>query len=199
MMKWNIPQRLSVVLLIGALAGCGEMGSGTAPETASGDESGHDHDHDHDHADESGHDDHGDHGDHGDDVHTAQYGGQLVELGDHVANVEIVFDADTGSVSVFGLDSHAENPVRMAAPSLAVVIESDALDEPLEVELPAIENLLTGETVGDTSEFTGEFAALQDLDKIHVTIPEIELKGARFTNIEAHVHATDADNHDHDE
>ena len=152
--------------------------SGSAPkddaQAAMAEESGeHDHDHDHDHGD--------------DHVHTPMFGGTLVELGDHEANLEIAFDGETGTLTLYTLDAHAENPVRLEAESVDVVVEVEDA-EPMTLSLAAIADPLTGETVGDTAKFEATDEALVGLDHFDVTVPAITLRGATYTDVHYHHH-----------
>ncbi|MBN8247777.1 MAG: hypothetical protein J0L84_10080, partial [Verrucomicrobia bacterium] len=40
-------------------------------------------------------------------AHQPKYGGTLIELGEHEGNVELVFDAAAGRLSLYVLDAHA--------------------------------------------------------------------------------------------
>ncbi len=56
-------------------------------------------------------------------VHEAPHGGALHEIGDHFANVELLFDSRQGKLTLFVLGSHAETAVRIKQKSLAVEVE----------------------------------------------------------------------------
>ena len=62
-------------------------------------------------------DSHADHAHRG-HVHTAPHGGVLIEVGDHQYNLEFVHDRSAGSLTVYVLDAHAENFVRVALAAL---------------------------------------------------------------------------------
>jgi hypothetical protein len=168
--RWVTLLLLSSLPLVGT--GCGDRG--------------HDHahgDHDHEHGDhEHGDHEHGDH-EHGHDEgsdhrHEPTRGGTLIELGDHVAHVELVLDAQTGQLTLFSLDAHAEQPVRLAAPGLAVELETPG--GPLALTLVPRASALTGETVGDTSEFALTDPRLVGLAELRGRIPVLETRGQRF-------------------
>ncbi len=113
-------------------------------------------------------------------VHAAPRGGTLVELGDHEANVELLLDASAGRLTAYLLDAHAENPIRESAAALHCRVTSvrDAAGQRAvdwELALLPIANVLTGETVGSTSEFAAQDDRLRGLhtatglfDKLHV-------------------------------
>lgn len=129
--------------------------------------------------------------DSGGHAHAAPHGGTLVELGDHEANIEFVFDSAAGKLTVFVLDAHAENPIRLSMESLGIQFAYEESDGVIQGELTAVESALTGETVGDTSEFSAAINALQGREHVDVRIPEITIRGARYTDVTAHLHPID--------
>ena len=97
---------------------------------------GHGHDHGHDHGDGDGH------------HHVAPHGGVLVELGENeFAHVELLHDPEEGRLTVWLLDGAAEAAVRSTQESLVFQREG------AEFTLAAQASSLTGETVGDSSQF----------------------------------------------
>jgi hypothetical protein len=83
--------------------------------------------------------------------HQPQRGGRLVEIGAHVAQVEIVHDREAGTLAAYIMDGHASRAVRLPAKSLRVRIEFGG--EEFTFDLKPVADALTGETVGDTSRF----------------------------------------------
>jgi len=154
------------VLLL--LAGCG--GEHTHDREHGGEdhdhthEEAHDHDHDHDH----GH------------SHEPPHGGVMIELGDHVAHAEFVFDPDAGSLRAYFLDGEAEGGLRMTAETIPVTITPEE-GEPFTVELAAQANELTGETAGDTSEFAVTDDRLQGLSSFNGVF-SASARGMSFTD-----------------
>ena len=130
------------------------------------DHDGHDHGHDHDHGAAA-------HGEEG-HAHTAPHGGVLVPVGGGGANVEVVHDAEAGSLDLFLLDGCAENPVRCAQESLVVQL-GDA-----RFELPARASELTGETVGDTSQFSLTDEGLKGATLAGAQLSVLEILGQRL-------------------
>ena len=117
---------------------------------------------------------------HAEHVHTAPHGGTLIEIGDHAYNLELVRDNTAGKLTAYVLDGHAEDFVRIAAPTLELVAMPGGKFTPL--TLKAVANPGTGETVGNTSQFevqadwlktTGSFAG----------IFTIEIKGTVFKDV----------------
>lgn len=84
-------------------------------------------------------------------AHEPKYGGILVELGNHEGNVEVVLDPAAGRLTLYVLDAHAENFVRLPVSSIAVV--ADAPGGPRTLNLQPVANTATGEKAGDTSQF----------------------------------------------
>jgi hypothetical protein len=128
---------------------------------------GHDHDHD---------DDHGHH-------HEPPHGGTLVALGDHVAHVELVLNSDAGKLTLYTFDGEAETAVRIPGGAVSLQVVPEGADAPIELELIGVANSLTGETAGDTSEFTVTDDALKGLKQCAVVIPSITIRGATFNDV----------------
>ena len=120
---------------------------------------------------------------HGGHAHTPLFGGQLVEIGDHYANIEFLFDADTGTVTVYTLDAHADYVQRVAHPYLDLLITPEGVESPILVQLHAVEDPLSGETVGDASKFEGTAPELVGLTAFHAVISQLTIRGGEFENI----------------
>ena len=129
----------------------------------------------HDHA---GHD-HSEHA--GEHVHVAPRGGQLVVLAEETAHVEVLFDAATGRLSLYVLGPHAETPVRVTHEALDVTLTIDGT--PTTVQVPAVGSELTGETVGDTSEFSANVEALQGVQAFEGRIASLTARGTTYTDV----------------
>lgn len=129
---------------------------------------GHDHGHGHDH----------DHDHHHDPVHE---GGQLVELGDHLGQFEAVLDVEAGTLSFWVWDAHCENAVRLPDESLAAEVTIG--EETFTLACAAQESTLTGETVGDSSEFSAQDDRLKGIEKAEVKVPSLNFKGATYEDL----------------
>ena len=92
-----------------------------------------------------------DHSAHAKHMHTAPHGGSLIELGEHAFNLELVRDAAAGKLTAYILDGHAENFVRISAPSFEIFATVAGAKQKL--TLLAVANVATGEKVGATSQF----------------------------------------------
>jgi len=115
--------------------------------------------------------------------HEAPHGGALVEVGDHVASIEFVFESASGMLTAYVFDAHADNPVRLTGGTLFVEIELDGNDEYIPLELRGVANSLTGESETNTSQFRGTERALRGLSEFGGTIPSIVVRGTAFEEI----------------
>lgn len=150
-----------VLLLAG---GCDRSAQGGS---AGGAAKAHDHSHDHDH-------------DHG---HKAPHGGVLIELGDHAASVEIVFDAAAGKLTLYTFDGCAENTARIKQDTVAVRVTPTGKNEARELKLAARENALTGEKPGDAAEFAATDDSLKGATALDGVIAKIEIKGQGYSDV----------------
>ena len=118
-------------------------------------------------------------------VHKAPHGGALHEVGDHFANVELLFDSEQGKLTLYVLGSHAETAVRIKQKSLAVEIEipEKVQAKNIQMALEARADPLSGETVGDSSVFTGASDKLEGLERFLIEVKEIEIRGERFSGL----------------
>lgn len=129
----------------------------------------------HDHADHAGEPHSDAH------VHTAPRGGALVVLAEETAHVEVLLDADSGRLSLYVLGPHAETPVRVAQESLEVQLTVGGAETT--VTLPAVGSELTGETVGDTSEFSANLDVLKGVEGFQGTITRISARGTTYEGV----------------
>tara|TARA_R110002126_G_scaffold60156_6_gene156911 strand:- start:3706 stop:4290 length:585 start_codon:yes stop_codon:yes gene_type:complete len=151
--------QIGMIYMTFGLGGCGH------------DAHGHDHDHEHEHeAPGIG------------EAHQPQHvGGFLVAASDHVANVEIVPNFEKGEMQVFLYDGCVEKSVRSEQAEIPITLQ--LADGPREFVAMAQANELTGETVGDTSEFLVKDDALKGAKHVTGTIQEVHFLGARYTNL----------------
>ena len=113
--------------------------------------------------------------------HRAPHGGVLVELGEEFAQVELLFDPDAGSLTAYVLDGDAEESVRLKQESLTVVFVDGG--SPQQLALHARADILTGETVGDSSEFSATAPSLVHRTSLKGRILEIAVKGQVFRDV----------------
>jgi hypothetical protein len=114
-------------------------------------------------------------------AHVAPHGGTLVEVGEHMFNIELVHDADAGRLTAYILDAHAENFVRLPIQGFAIIALVNGRRESL--PMAAVANPVTGETVGDTSEFSATAAWLKGKVACDAYIPAIDIRGTTFKDV----------------
>jgi len=132
------------------------------------DHHGHDHDHAHEHAEEGHH-------------HEAPHGGAAVVLGDEAFHLEFVHDPEAGALTAYVLDGHMENFVRVTNTALPLKILLQGKTNSL--ALQAVANNATGETVGDTSQFSANADWLKGATNFDAHIPTLEIRQQVFTNV----------------
>ena len=114
-------------------------------------------------------------------AHTAPHGGALIEVGEHAYNLELLRDSAVGKLTVWVLDGHAENFVRIKAAALEGTATVGSQKQ--SVSLKAVANPATGETVGDTSQFEAQADWLKGSLPVEVTFAAVEIKGRRFERL----------------
>lgn len=114
-------------------------------------------------------------------AHSAPHGGQLVELGDHHYNLELLLDADRGVMQAYVLDGHAENFVRASVPEF-VVTATVAGKRQLLLFKP-VANSVTGETTDSTSLYEAKADWLAGAKAFDGTLQAINVRGTVFTNV----------------
>ena len=154
-MKTLIP---SILVCIAALMGCRDPHAGHSHD---GDD--HDHAHAHSHA------------------HDAPHGGTGVELGEHQFHLELVREQEPGKLKVWVLDGHMENFVRVPAETFQ--IRAKVGEEQRLLELKAVGNEATGETVGNTSYFEVEADWLKEYGEFECELVDLSIKGISFKSV----------------
>jgi len=113
--------------------------------------------------------------------HAAPHGGVLVELGEHQYNLEFVRDSAAGRLTVYVLDGHAENFVRLAQPEIGIAVRRGDLGT--ELVLKAVANPATGETVGDTAQFEATVEFFAGTIPFDAVVKSVTLRGTKFENV----------------
>ncbi len=116
--------------------------------------------------------------------HTAPHGGTLVVLGDEFAHAEFVLEETTGKLTAYILDGEAEKPIRLTEKTIGLKINRLNSEQPLTLQLKAVANVLTGETEGDTSQFSGQLDELIGTAEFHAEIVSIAVKGQTFADVD---------------
>jgi hypothetical protein len=113
--------------------------------------------------------------------HKPPHNGTLVVFGNEFAHLELVLDPATGTLDGYLLDGEAENPIRAVEKSVALKLKTGA--SVFELTLRPVENKLTGETVGDTSQFQGQADGLKGLKEFDGWVGNVLVKGKVFNNV----------------
>ena len=115
--------------------------------------------------------------------HHAPHKGVLIVLGEEFAHLELVLDSDTGTLSAYSLDGEAENALPLVQKEILFKISPEKDAPVFELSLKAVENPLTGEVAGNTSEFSAQVDALKGVSKFTGTITEVTTKGQKFRGV----------------
>lgn len=151
--------------------------------------------HDHDHATEAGHAGHH-HAPgekcpgcdaaakvHAEHDHKPQRGGVLVELGEEVAQIELVLEASSGTLSAYVLTGCADKPQRLKQADIKIKTATG------ELVLAAQASTLSGEKVGDSALFVLSSPALKGLASLKGQIVHVEVAGLPFDGVPFEVSA----------
>lgn len=124
------------------------------------------------------------HADHEEHAHEAPHGGTLVVLSSEFANLEFVIDSAKGKLTAYALDSHADKPVRLQQPEIEVAVRPEAEGATtITLRLQASASPLTGETVGNSSEFSAKSEKLKGVSKFTGLVKAVTIKGGEFKNV----------------
>ncbi|MEX0741305.1 MAG: hypothetical protein WD079_00815, partial [Phycisphaeraceae bacterium] len=168
---------LSMIFAALTLAGCGAAADDHADQAGHAQGPHHDHDHD------AHNDDHADHG----HQHDAPHGGALVAIGDHFAHLEAVLDPETGQLTLYILDGDVQRGVRVAHEQLQLTIhEVDGESATFDLTLEPVASGLTGETVGDTSQFQATDDRLATAEQFTAELHSLTVRGQTIEALAIH-------------
>ena len=102
-------------------------------------------------------------------------------LGEETAHLEFVFDDKTGGVTCYVLGPHADSAVRITQST--IVVEVDTGGGTTRLDLAAVEDDLSGETVGDTSVFRGAHDDLKALQRFSGVVRDVTVKGQLYDSV----------------
>ncbi len=117
----------------------------------------------------------------GEHHHEPPHGGTPVALGDEAFHLELVNDAETGTLTAYVMDGHLENFIRI--PNQKITIEITGAEKIAPLSLQPVANSATGETVGDTSQFSATADWLKTATNFDAVIPRFEIREQTFTNV----------------
>ena len=114
-------------------------------------------------------------------VHEPLLGGQLMALGEHGSgyNLELLID-ENNHFSVYILDAHAENFVRIEQESLQMNLSDENTTTLI---LHAVADSATGETVGNTSHFKTK-GTVEKFLPLNGIIEMLEIGSKQYSEIE---------------
>ncbi|MEM7245374.1 MAG: hypothetical protein AAF533_08520 [Acidobacteriota bacterium] len=114
--------------------------------------------------------------------HEAPHGGTLVAFGDEFAHLELVLDSELGEMTLYFLDGSADRGVWIAQHAVALSFEVEGR-EPFHLAVTSVPNVLTGESLGNSSVFSGTSAELKGLTKADITLSHVMIRGVRFDKV----------------
>ncbi|MEN9361837.1 MAG: hypothetical protein RL095_3372 [Verrucomicrobiota bacterium] len=109
--------------------------------------------------------------------HKPQRGGVLVELGEEVAQIELVLDAAAGSLTAYVLTGCADKPQRLKQTEIKIKTASG------ELVLAGQVSELSGEKLGDTSVFALNSPVLKGLASLKGQILSVDIAGLPFEGV----------------
>lgn len=131
-------------------------------------------------------------------VHAAQFGGKVVELGDHFANLEVVHDGESGELRIFTMDGHNEKTVKSSTEAITVTVEAG--DASFDLELPANVSASMGNEAGASALFEITDERLVGVEEAHLSVASIEVRGKTWEDVEIHLgHDDDHGGEGHDD
>jgi hypothetical protein len=151
--------------VLGFAAGCGRK---MEPAAVAGEEAkhaGHEHEHGHGHE------------------HHAPHGGAVVVLGGEAYHLELVHDAEAGTLKAFVLDGEMENFIRIAAAEFDVKAKAKGETEARVLTFRAISDAATGERVGDTATFEASSEWLRTAREFEGVVEMLTIGGSEFRGV----------------
>ena len=113
--------------------------------------------------------------------HHPPHQGSLQVFGKEFAHLELVLDAKTGRLTAYALDGEAEKPERLTQKAMSFTITQCVPARPaFTLRLKAVANPLTGETLGDSSQFQGQAHALVGVSSFEGSAGPVTIRGVRF-------------------
>ena len=115
--------------------------------------------------------------------HHPPHHGSLQVLGDDFAHLEMVLDPKEGRLTAYALDGEAEASVRLAQRELRLRLRLSPSGRTVDLVLKAVANELSGETVGNTSQFEAGSKALLGQTGFTGSLARVDLRGAVFNKV----------------
>jgi hypothetical protein len=108
------------------------------------------------------------------------HGGTAVQLGD-LYFLELVRDPAAGRMEAYVLDSEMETFIRIADPSFEIA--ATVAGKPQTLEFRPVANPATGESAGQTSEFSAQADWLKTADRFDAVLTRIEVRGHVYSAV----------------
>lgn len=116
--------------------------------------------------------------------HHAPHKGSLQVLGEEFSHYELVLEPGSGRLTIYVLDGEAEKPVRVKQKQLTFKLAPrGSKAKPVTVFAKAVANELTGEELGDSSEFEAIVPALKGAKAFDGVLVLGQVKGQSFKNL----------------
>ena len=128
--------------------------------------------------------------------HHAPHHGGLQVMGEEFCHYETVLDSTTGTLTIYVLDGEAERPVRVKQKLLLLKLTPRGSKKAVRVMAKAVANELTGETVGDTSQFEVVVPGFKGVTAFDGVLVEGQVKGRVFKNLKIKHPEGNEDGHD---
>lgn len=113
--------------------------------------------------------------------HHPPHGGTPVVLGDEAYHLELVRDADAGTLSAYVLDGEMEEFIRAGAPAFEVVVKIGSTEQTLVFK--PVANAATGETETDTALYEASASWLKTTGEFDAVIKNFVVRGRAFENV----------------
>lgn len=134
------------------------------------------------------------HSKNGSHEHTAPHGGTLIAFGEEFAHLELVLDSKSGQLTAYVPDGEAEKSIPLAQEIIEIEVEKP---EAFNIRLEAVENELTGEKRGATSEFRVVAEELKGQSEFDAAIRSLTVRGREFKKVHFNFPQGNEDGHEH--
>lgn len=111
----------------------------------------------------------------------APHGGRLVPMGS-VAHLEFVLDPSSGLLTAYVLDGSGRQTMRVTAMSIPLQVTPSG-GQAAALPLSSTANGLTGDTVGNSSQFGGTLPALKGVTSFTGVVTEFSAGGQTFKDV----------------
>jgi hypothetical protein len=114
--------------------------------------------------------------------HDPRHGGTLVVLGDEEYHLELVHNPAEGLLQVYVFDGHIDNFVRLPDEGFDLLAWPEGREARL--SLKAVRTTPEGKPVTETALFEARADWLRGATQFRVRLPELTIRGRRFTDVE---------------